>query len=293
MNASARGFATLLVVMLGCRRSGVVRDVRSPVTDAPSAPLVGDDPSELTYRVAPVDPARSATLRGTVRWRGDRPALDALPVAPSGHPSHCGTTQPWPALELSPEGTVRWSVVSLDGITHGNPPSVEALRVDQRGCRYDPHVAALGVGAELNFTNSDPGLLHNVHAYYGYSGSDNWFNSASPFGVPITRRVSRAGVHRLICDSGHVWMLAYVHAFNHPYFAVTDAAGRWEIRGIPAGTWTLRHWHEGWTRASLEGTGRPRFGPEVVSSRRVTVAPVQTLELLLELASSDAASAPR
>ena len=45
------------------------------------------------------------------------------------------------------------------------------------------------------------------------------------------------------CDV-HGWMNAYANVVAHPFFAVTDDAGGFEIKGLPAGTYTLEFWHE-------------------------------------------------
>ena len=36
--------------------------------------------------------------------------------------------------------------------------------------------------------------------------------------------------------------------FNHRFFAVTDPQGRYEIAGVPPGTYTLSAWYEGSVR---------------------------------------------
>jgi hypothetical protein len=46
-------------------------------------------------------------------------------------------------------------------------------------------------------------------------------------------------------DSIHPWMQGYAWAFDHPYAAVTDRAGRYEIRKVPTGgALRLMAWHE-------------------------------------------------
>jgi plastocyanin len=258
-----------LLSLVACRRApsappppGRPAAATTPAVDAPApAPI---------YRVDPTVLDRPGIIQGTVRWRGAPPAVTPTPVGAGGNPDHCGAAQPDPTLVVGAEGGVSNSVVWLADMGRGAPPAHAPGTVDQRGCRYEPHVLAVPVGAELRFGNSDHGLLHNVHAYYGYDDDDNWFNQASPHGLTVTKRIQRAGVARLICDAGHVWMLAYVHAFTHPYFAVTDAAGRYILRAVPPGRYTLRFWHEGWTRRAMEGT-RPRFSAAVETSRVVDV----------------------
>lgn len=264
---------TLCLALLGCKRS--------PAPAPASAPADGDTARAATapaetlgaafagvYRVVPV--TQPGRVEGRVRWDGPRPALDPLTVGPGGNPSHCGASQPWPALSVSEGGGVRFAVVALD-VSEGAAPTAREVLVNQEHCRYDPHVVALAVGDALTFGNADRGLLHNVHAYYGYDGDDNWFNAASPHGVPIVRRVLRPGVHRLLCDAGHTWMLGYVLAFRHPYFAVTDGEGAFAMEGVPPGTHRVHFWHEGWVASGREGNGRPIMGPAVEAVGRVEV----------------------
>jgi hypothetical protein len=68
----------------------------------------------------------------------------------------------------------------------------------------------------------------------------------------------------------HPWMRGWLRVFDHPYYAITDADGRFEIRSAPAGRWRLKVWHEenGW-----RGGRKGRDGEKVVVQR----APVTDL----------------
>lgn len=263
--------AVLLLSLVACRGAPSHPAEPAPAAaTAPGRPAPGQATAPV-YRVDPTVLDHPGLIQGTVRWNGPPPVVPPTAVGVGGNPELCGATQGDPTLVVGADGGVANAVLWLSDIARGAAPDLRPVTVDQRGCRYEPHVLALPVGAELTFGNGDHGLMHNVHAYYGYDDDDNWFNQASPHGVAVTKRVQRAGVARLICDAGHVWMLAYVHAFNHPYFVVTDAAGRYVLRAVPPGRYTLRFWHEGWTRRAMEGT-RPRFSPAVEAARVVDVA---------------------
>jgi galactose mutarotase-like enzyme len=45
------------------------------------------------------------------------------------------------------------------------------------------------------------------------------------------------------CDV-HSWMSAYVGVMAHPYFAVSAGGGKFELKNLPAGTYTIEAWHE-------------------------------------------------
>jgi hypothetical protein len=61
--------------------------------------------------------------------------------------------------------------------------------------------------------------------------------------IDATSRIKQAGVLKVVCDT-HAWMLAYIHVFDHAYFAVSDDQGLFTIPNLPAGTYILKAWHE-------------------------------------------------
>ncbi|MGH7323770.1 MAG: carboxypeptidase-like regulatory domain-containing protein, partial [Candidatus Rokuibacteriota bacterium] len=63
----------------------------------------------------------------------------------------------------------------------------------------------------------------------------------------------------------------YLLAFDHPYFAVTDDEGDFRIDDLPAGTWRVSAWHEGWAVLRRTPEGRLVWGPAHLRSREVTV----------------------
>jgi hypothetical protein len=101
------------------------------------------------------------------------------------------------------------------------------------------------VGTALAVLNNDA-VLHNVHGTTETGGSPlTVFNIAMPFkGGKSPQVLKRPGAIKLRCDAGHTWMSAYVHVFDHPFYAVTDAKGRFTIKDVPPGKYTLEYWHE-------------------------------------------------
>ena len=61
--------------------------------------------------------------------------------------------------------------------------------------------------------------------------------------LDATQKIRHSGLLRLVCDT-HAWMLGFIHVFDHPFFAVTDENGAFTLSGVPAGTYTLKVWHE-------------------------------------------------
>jgi hypothetical protein len=75
-------------------------------------------------------------------------------------------------------------------------------------------------------------------------GEETVFNTAFPEQVkPKTITLREPGIIEIGCDAGHDWMRAYVHVFEHPFFAVSAKDGSFHLQ-VPPGRHTLRIWHE-------------------------------------------------
>jgi plastocyanin len=163
-----------------------------------------------------------------------------VPLPQSVH-RQCGESFDRSDLLLGPAGELASAVVWLDGPPRadGEAPAPAAV-LDQRRCRFEPAVLAARAGSEVTVVNSDP-LIHNVRQA---SGSDRPFNAAMPLeGMRMKMPLPAApSTVRLACDV-HPWMEAWVRTFDHPHFAVTDGAGRFALRAVPAGAGTLKLWH--------------------------------------------------
>ncbi|GJM23244.1 MAG: hypothetical protein DHS20C15_31590 [Planctomycetota bacterium] len=138
------------------------------------------------------------------------------------------------------------------------PASIPEL--DQRGCSYVPRVLGLRTKQTLRVLNSDP-TLHNVHFM---PDQNKRSNAGMPMGVqPLERSFRRAETMiRVKCDV-HPWMGAWIGVFDHPWFAVSDAQGRFAWDDVPAGEYRLHAWHEVFGEISHSQTVRVGENPEV------------------------------
>jgi hypothetical protein len=117
----------------------------------------------------------------------------------------------------------------------------EAATIDQRNCRYHPHVFGMRVGQKLIIKNSDP-TLHNIHAMPKVNAE---FNVGEPV-QGMTQEKTFTAKEVMVpfkCDV-HGWMNAYAGVLDHPYYAVTDKDGKFELKSLPPGTYTIEAWHE-------------------------------------------------
>lgn len=178
-------------------------------------------------------PSLAGEVRGRVGYAG--PEVPAARLPATKDLQACGASVPDESLLVSRGGLAN-AVVTLQGPPPA-PPSKVAL--EQRACRYVPHVQVVPVGSTLEIVNADP-VLHNVH---GWLGRTTRFNVPTPekgMRVPVT--LDRPGVIQVLCDV-HGWMSAYVAVADGPA-AVTGAEGTFAIRDIPAGSYRLTAWHE-------------------------------------------------
>jgi hypothetical protein len=180
------------------------------------------------------------TVTGTVRLAKPCPALPPHPVMKDG--SVCGREAPNEAVVVGARGALRNVVAFLkDARFSGTLAPVTGAALDQKQCRYFPHVQALTVGTPLSLMNNDA-ILHNVHAN---DTGMTVFNVAMPIkGQKLPIPMRKPGLMKLQCDAGHTWMNGWIYVFDHPYFAVTDERGAFVIKNVPPGEYVLELWHE-------------------------------------------------
>jgi plastocyanin len=225
--------------------------------------------------------AAGGTITGRVVFRGEPPILAPIDVVKDREV--CGTAVPSPALVVAP-GTrgVRYAVVFLEGATAPAAPDPPDLTLENRQCRFVPHVLATRIGTELAIVNGDP-VLHNLRAWPEGESRRPVFNVVQPTQGQVSRRtIKREGVMALTCDT-HVHMSGWLLAFDHPYFAVTNEDGEFTIPRVPAGRYRITVWHEGWNVLRRTPEGRLVYDPPHVASEDVTLTETGSARIVFEL----------
>ena len=225
-----------------------------------------------------IDVKDGGSLSGVVKFTGTPPKLAPLPV--NKNREVCGEEKPSEALVIGPEGGVRGSVVLVEGVTQGKKPTGEVV-LDNHRCLFVSHVTALAAGEKARVKNSDA-ILHNTH---GFMGKPTVFNLALPNKdqlVDITRRLTKPGVIRVLCDA-HPHMFAWMVVHDSPYVTVTDERGAFKLDGIPPGTYKVTMWHEGFRAKGVDKDGRPLYEDPIVVSKNVTIAPRSAATVQFEL----------
>ena len=238
-----------------------------------------------TYRVIAVQDG--GTIKGSVKWQGPLPHLipsqinkDQKICDPQGQ-KHRDLER----LIIGDNNGVANTVVFLKDIAKGKAMDLPEPRrfLNQKSCRYEPHILLVPLQGNLQVKSSDP-TLHTVHM----SGSAD-YNLPFPFqDQTVQRTMNREGLVDLRCNAGHVWMNAEMIVAPHPYYAVTDQNGHFEITQVPPGQYEIVAWHEGWKivgESSLydvitqERVKRPMFSAPVSWSKPVVVPAHDTAEI--------------
>ena len=127
----------------------------------------------------------------------------------------------------------------IDGFAFDAPSAPVVL--DQHGCRFAPHVLGIQAGQPLRIVNSDA-TLHNVHAQATVNEA---FNLGMTVKMREVQRVFDAPEIMIpIRCNVHPWMGAYIGVGDHPFYSVSDSAGFFSLRNLPAGDFTIEAWHE-------------------------------------------------
>ncbi len=219
---SAALLLSALVCAIGCKSSGTVTS--------------SSEVKPFTH----IDAATAGSVEGTVKLVGTPPKRIEIDMAQD------------PACAMSPEGkNLTEGIVSQAGMLAnvyvyvkdglGNkvyaPPSAPAV-LDQKGCRYVPHVLAAMAGQPIEFRNSDP-TMHNVHMQPAVGGNQQVDISQPPNGGTTRHTFAQPELMMPVRCNNHPWMEAFLNIAPNPFFAVSDGDGHFAIQGLPPGTYTL------------------------------------------------------
>lgn len=212
--------------------------------EAPSEVVVVEvaTPKEVEAVVpeSPVENQRAHPVSGVVSFEGTPPENKKLTLPSGCGPKSGGESRSNEVLVHNGRLENVLIVVKNPPPTKTPPPS-EELVLDQRGCTYHPRIAAARVGQTVTFVNSDA-VFHNVRSV---TRENERFNVAMPKKDQRFSKVFKKPemFFQAKC-SVHPWMGAFVAVFDHPFYAVTDASGKFELPGLPVGSYTIEAWHE-------------------------------------------------
>ena len=186
-------------------------------------------------------PKLKRLLRGTIRFEGPRPKRAPVHMDESSRKLHQSQPRDESVL-IGKSGGLANVFVYIK-----NPPAGEyklptkPAILDQKGSIFIPRVQAVRVGQQLMMKNGDP-FIHNVRSL---SRKNRQFNIAQPQGSPDREKTfdQAEGPITLKCDF-HRWMEAHLWVMDHPFYAVTNSEGEFEILDLPPGDYEVSAWHE-------------------------------------------------
>jgi hypothetical protein len=194
-------------------------------------------PNAWSYEETTV--ADGGSITGKVTYSGSVPMRKIIPTKDQ---EICGGIRDEPQVLAGPDGGVADAIAYLKDVAKGkkwDKPKKSPV-LDNRKCRFEPHVQVVPAGMNIAIHNSDP-VLHNTH---GFLIKATVFNVAMPKqGMSVEKPLRKPGIVRVECDA-HGWMLAWIYVADNPYHAVTGKDGSFTIRDVPPGQYTLVVWQE-------------------------------------------------
>ncbi len=162
--------------------------------------------------------------------------MDADPACVAANKGKVGTDT---VLVNKSDSTIQNVIVHIKNAPKGEAPK-DGLKLDQKGCMYNPHVLTLMTGQTMTVMNSDE-TLHNIH---GLPQQNPEFNFGQPrAGMTKDLTFDRPEIFKVKCDV-HPWMGAWIGVFEHPFHAVSGSDGTYKIDNLPAGDYEVVAWHE-------------------------------------------------
>ena len=217
-----------LLVLAACSKKENTEQSNNTATEQQAQPAA-----------TPIDPATVATVNGTVKFDGAAPKPAKIDM--SQDPGCKGTNEA-ESVVVSGGDLANVFVYVKDGLgnrTFDLPKDPVVL--DQKGCQYHPHVLGVMAGQTVQIKNDDP-TTHNIHP----TPKDNreWNESQPPSSPALEKNFAREEIMLPVKCNQHPWMKMYVNVVKSPFFAVTDKSGKYEIKGLPPGDYTLAFVHE-------------------------------------------------
>jgi plastocyanin len=217
-------------LLAGC--SG--NDKTEPPKAAPSAP------APVYFKV---DPETASTVTGQILYKGKRPAPSKaidMSEEPACVEAHKGKAYD-ESLVVNRKGDLANAFIYIKSGLEGKTFAVPAdpVTIDQNGCWFHPRVLGIQVGQTLKIVNSDP-VTHNIHPMAQVNRE--WNHSQGADDPPMARRFLKPEIMIPVKCNIHSWMHAFIGVLDHPYFAVSQEDGTFEIKNLPPGAYTIAVW---------------------------------------------------
>jgi hypothetical protein len=227
-----------------CAAAVVLAGCSSKVnTEQPSSPT--NVPATVFFQV---DPATAGTLTGTIHYKGKRPVPKVIDMSEepacveARKDTHQGKAYD-ESLVVGKSGGLANAFVYVKSGLEGKNFAIPAtpVTIDQSGCWFRPRVMGIQTGQVFQVVNSDP-VTHNIHPMAEINRE--WNHSQGAGDPPIDRKFLKPEIMIRVKCNIHSWMHAFIGVLTHPYFAVSNDDGKFTIKNLPPGTYTIGVWQE-------------------------------------------------
>jgi plastocyanin len=183
---------------------------------------------------APIDPATAGSISGVVKYAGAAPKPAKIDMSQDPACKGSNTVENLVVDNGNLENAFVYVKDGLGSRTFDVPK--DPVTLDQQGCRYHPHVLGIMTGQTLRVLNGDP-TTHNIHP----TPKDNreWNESQPPKAPAIEKTFAREEIMLPVKCNQHPWMKMYINVVKSPYFAVTGKDGKYTLKGLPPGAYTI------------------------------------------------------
>ena len=248
-----------VLLLTGCRPDAAVEkaEVIGKGTKAPAHPA----PDEPQSPTDPVPPADAGAISGTVSFTGKIPtgAIDTS-MDPACSLSAGSNRLPVEQFVVKGGKLANVFVYVKSGPAQAMTAGLVArspVVMDQRNCQYAPHVVGVVAGGSVEVRNSDA-TMHNIHTMPTQAGNSAVDISQGPRGLPQIRQFPTPELMLPVRCNNHPWMNAFINVSPTPFFAISDASGRFAISGLPPGNYVLGAVHEKMGEQTMQITVPPK-----------------------------------
>jgi len=214
-----------IILLAGCGKKETAEEQSAAPAAAPAA--------------APIDPAIAASVSGTVKFDGPAPKAAKIDMSQDANCQGSNTAENIVVSAAHLENVFIYVKEGLGNRAFDVPK--DSVTLTQSGCKYKPHVIGVMVGQTIKIVNGDP-TTHNIHP----TPKDNreWNESQAPQAPPLEKSFAREEILLPVKCNQHPWMRMFVNVVKNPFYAVSGPDGKFEIKGLPPGDYTIAFVHE-------------------------------------------------
>ena len=201
------------------------------------------------YKSMTVD--HGGTLTGQVKFKGPKKPARIFQLVNMPNIEYCSRMSDGKGhrlvhdFKVSATGGLQDTLIAISGIKRGKPfaPSMYAVKI--RLCHPKDYIIGIRNGVDFLIENMDP-VKHEI-ATYEINGPEVFQTSNKALlahSSQVRSTFSRSDTQEILMRCNlHPFLQTQAYIVDNPYFAVTDAEGRFSIKDIPPGTYAITAWH--------------------------------------------------